>query len=334
MMYLYDRVVDFANLHQAYVAARKCKRYRPSVLRFGFCLEENLLALERELRQKTYRHGGYREFTVVEAKRRTIKAAPFSDRVVHHALCNVIEPIFERSFIFDSYACRKGKGTHAAVRRLEKYIHTLRHTAADGASYCLKCDISKYFDSIDHDVLRSLIRKKIRDENVLWLCDVIIASNAPGIPIGNLTSQLFANIYLNELDYFVKRVLHERYYIRYMDDFLILGNDKKHLREDKERIGIFLSERLRLQLHPKKAEIFPCAHGIDFLGYVVRDGRRLLRTTTVRRFLKRQKRVRAFEESAAAVSMHADGGYASWRGYAHFADAYMLTQRLSRDGAI
>ena len=334
MTFLYDRVVDFANLHQSYLAARKCKRYRPSVLRFGFCLEENLLALERELRQKTYRHGGYREFTVVEAKKRTIKAAPFRDRVVHHALCNVIEPIFERSFIFDSYACRKGRGTHAAVRRLEKFIHALRSNAEDGKIYCLKCDISKYFDSIDHDVLRVLIRKKIHDENVLWLCDAIIASNTPGIPIGNLTSQLFANIYLTELDYFVKRVLHERYYIRYMDDFLILGNDKKHLREDKERIRIFLKERLRLALHPKKAEIFPCAQGIDFLGYVVRDGRRLLRASTVRRFLKRQKRVRAFEEGAAAVLKRADGGYASWRGYAHFADAYMLTQRLLRGGAM
>lgn len=333
MAYLYDRVVAFANLHQSYLAARKCKRYRHAVLKFGFSLEENLLALKRELGRKTYQHGGYREFTVVEAKMRTIKAAPFRDRVVHHALCNVIEPIFERGFIFDSYACRKGKGTHAAVRRLEKFIHALRSSTEGGAVYCLKCDVSKYFDSINHDVLRSLIQKKIRDKDVIWLCDTIIASNAPGIPIGNLTSQLFANVYLNELDYFVKRVLHERYYVRYMDDFLILGVDKKRLREDKESIRAFLKKRLQLQLHPKKAEIFPCATGVDFLGYVVRDGKRLLRKTTVKRFLKRQKRMRALRDDGGAMPPRAGSGCAAWRGYTHGADAYMLLRRLScRDG--
>jgi hypothetical protein len=172
---------------------------------------------------------------------------------------------------------------------------------------------------VDGEILLGLLRKKIKDENALWLLSEIIASNPRGIPIGNLTSQLFANIYLNELDHFVKRELHERYYLRYMDDFLILSNDKKHLGVVKGLIAAFLCERLKLRLHPKKAEIFPIDRGIDFLGYVLRDGKRFLRKSTVKRFMKKRKRYAKLVERGKLDEQFLENMDASWRGYVAFA---------------
>ena len=339
---LFSEVVDFANFHRAYKDARQNKRYRSSILKFGYHLEENLLTLRSELTHKTYQHGGYREFVVTDSKKRTIKAAPFRDRVVHHAVCNIIEPILDRGFIYDSYACRKGKGTHAAIIRLESFIKTLSGTRERMRRniYCLKCDVSKYFDNMDHEVLLGMLHQKIHDENILWLLHKIIASNQVGIPIGNLTSQLFANVYLNELDHFVKRVLRDKYYLRYMDDFLILGLDKKHLHEDKERIRIFLRDRLKLEMHPKKAEIFQidsigksttsngAVRGIDFLGYVVRDGRRFLRKSTVKRFMKKKRRYETMVKNGKRTETSFQNACASWRGYASFADSHKLMEKL------
>jgi len=354
---LFSEVVDFANFHRAYKDARQNKRYRSSILKFGYHLEENLLALRSELTHKTYRHGGYREFVVTDSKKRTIKAAPFRDRVVHHAVCNIIESILDRGFIYDSYACRVGKGTQAAIVRLEYFIKTLsgpremkcaaftchyspdllpdakragmtRSVGARAKIYCLKCDVSKYFDNVDHAILFGMLRRKIHDENILWLLWEIIASNPQGIPIGNLTSQLFANVYLNELDHFVKRVLRKKYYLRYMDDFLILGLDKKHLHEDKERIRIFLRDRLKLEMHPKKAEIFPIDRGIDFLGYVLSDGKRFLRKSTVKRFMKKKRRYETMVKNGKRTEMSFQNACASWRGYASFADSHKLMEKL------
>ncbi len=173
-----------------------------------------------------------------------------------------------------------------------------------------------------------MLRRKIHDEDILWLLNEIIASNPNGIPIGNLTSQLFANVYLNELDHFIKRELHEKYYIRYMDDFLILGHDKKHLHEDKEKIELFLHNRLKLQLHPKKVEIFPIDRGLDFLGYVLRDGKRFLRTSTVKRFMKKKRRYEAMIKSGIQTEQALKNACLSWRGYARFADSYRLMEKL------
>ena len=181
---------------------------------------------------------------------------------------------------------------------------------------------------MDRETLFEILRRKIHDENVLWLLREIIQSNPEGIPIGNLTSQLFANIYLNELDYFVKRELHEKYYLRYMDDFLILGTDKRHLYEDKERIKIFLHERLKLELHPKKAEIFPIDRSLDFLGYVLRDGKRYLRKSTVKRFMKKLRRYEAMVKNGTLSEEFLQKACASWRGYAAFARSYKLMEKL------
>ena len=330
---LFARIVEFENLHTAYRGARMNKRYRNSILKFGYALEENLLALQRELMHKTYTHGGYREFIIADSKKRTIKAAPFRDRVVHHALCNIIEPLLDKGFIYDSYACRRGKGTHSAILRLEHFIKSLRSSSRERNEthhkiYCLKCDISKYFDSVDHKILFGILRRKISDEDILWLLREIITSNQKGIPIGNLTSQLFANVYLNELDHFIKRVLHKKYYIRYMDDFLILGLDKKRLHEDKKRIQIFLCNNLKLIMHPKKAEIFPIDTGIDFLGYVIYDHKRFLRKSTVKRFIKKKRNCERMVKNGKLTEASLKNTVASWRGYASFADSYKLMEKL------
>jgi hypothetical protein len=177
-----------------------------------------------------------------------------------------------------------------------------------------------------------MLRRKIRDEDVLWLLREIIASNPKGIPIGNLTSQLFANVYLNELDHFIKRELHEQCYLRYMDDFLILGPDKRHLREDKERIGAFLRDRLKLTLHPRKADIAPIDTGVDFLGYVFRDGRRYLRKSTVKRFMEKRRRYQAMVKTGDLAARSFENTLVSWRGYARFADAHQLMEKLGLNG--
>jgi len=329
-MTLFEQITDFENLHRAYLGARQCKRYRFSILKFGRRLEENLLSLQKELQTKTYKHGKYREFIVSDSKKRTIRAAPFRDRVVHHAVCRAIEPIFDKGFIYDSYACRKGKGTHAAVRRLESFLRSLKTKAKGRRLYCLKCDVSKYFDNVDHELITKMIRRKIPDKDLLWLVGEILESHKQGIPIGNLTSQLFANVYLNELDYFVKRTLREKYYLRYMDDFLILGLDKKRLHESKELIRRFLREQLKLELHPKKAEVFPADKGVDFLGYVIRGNKRFLRKSTVKRFLKKKRRLEAMVRNNVLSEQSWENSRASWRGYAKFADSHKLLEKLGQ----
>ena len=275
---LWDRMISFESLLLAAHAAARGKRFKPGVARFVFDLERQLLLLHEELASKTYRPGPYRTFTIYEGKTRQISAAPFRDRVVHHALTGVLEPIFERSFIFDSYACRKGKGTHAAVDRCQQFARRYR--------YVLKADVRKFFPSIDHQILKTLITRKIKDPDVLWLVGLIIDHSNPqdpvlmwfpgddlftpterrrGLPLGNQTSQFFANVYLDPLDHFVCDRLGLSY-VRYVDDFLVFADDKRRLHEVRVEVEHFL-ETLRLQIHQDKSVVFPCDQGIRFLGY-------------------------------------------------------------------
>ncbi len=301
---LFDKICSFENIYSAYLKARKGKKLKKEVLLFNYNLEANLINLEKELRTGKYVHGGYKEFVVRDSKRRIIRAPCFKDRIVHHALCNVIEPIFEKTFIFDSYACRKGKGTHRAVKRVKTWLKT-------AGDYCLQCDIAKYFDSIDQTILLKLIEKKIKDKKTIHLIEEIINSfnqeTKVGIPIGNLTSQLFANVYLNELDQNVKRELKQKYFIRYMDDFLILG-EKQELRFLKEKLEKFLQS---LKLCFKKAEIFPLAKGIDFLGYIIFKDFVLLRKNTIKRILKKIGKERS--NAWFAYTKHANSFYLGQR---------------------
>jgi len=241
---LYPKITTFENLHKAYHKAAKGKRRKPEVAAFEFDLESNLLRLEEALVAKTYRPGDYHSFYIRDPKHRLVSAAPFCDRIVHHALCNVIEPIFERTFIGDSYANRVGKGTHAALDRCQHFTQQYR--------YVLQCDIVKFFPSVDLQILRGILARKLADDDVLWLCDLILDGGAGvleneytmrwfpgddlfaqlrprGLPIGNLTSQFWANVLLNELDQFVKRELRCAAFLRYVDDFCLFSDSKREL---------------------------------------------------------------------------------------------------------
>ena len=329
---LFNEICSFQNLHLAYLKARKCKRYRNEILKFSYNLEANLSDLQKKLSNQTYQHGSYREFTVCDLKKRNIKAPSFRDRVIHHALCNVIEPIFDKGFIYSSFACREEKGTHKAIKRLEKFIKSAESKSLSKI-YCLKCDISKYFESIGHKILFSLVQRKIGDKKVLWLIKEILNSSYKkmdiGIPIGNLTSQLFANIYLNELDQFVKHGLRIKYYLRYMDDFLVLDYDKREIRRIKEKIREFLQDKLKLELHPKKANLFPASKGIDFLGYRIFGSHSLLRKDTVKRFIKRTKTYQKKLNKGLLSQEKFNNSLQSWLAYAQFANSWRLRKNLS-----
>jgi len=332
--HLFERVAAFDNLHGAYIKARRNKRYRPEVLSFSVDLEEELLQLRRELISETYRTGEYRRFTVCEPKVRLVAALPFRDRVVHHALCNIIGPIFEAIFIHDSYACRVGKGTHAGADRVTEFLR--RGHRECGQVWVLKGDVASYFPSVDHVILLAMIERKIKCRGALWLIEEILDSwhtegqRGSGIPIGNLTSQLWANLYLNELDQLVKHGLKCRWYVRYMDDWIILDSDKAKLQQVKAAIADFLGDDLGLKLN-SKTNVFPAAQGVDFLGYRIWATHRLLRKASVKRM---KRRLRRFEEGYGDGSVeldHITASIMSWLGHAGHADCYNLTKRLFQD---
>ena len=232
--HLIEKICTTKNVVKAYKKARKCKRYRPTVLKFETDRELNLIRVIADLRNVTYHAGTYFVFKVFEPKERLIMALPFYDRVIQHAIVNIIEPIFEKRFVFHSYACRKDKGAHAASDTLSRWLYNLQ-VRQGKKIYAIKADIHHYFQSIDHEVLKQEVRRYISDKAVLKLLDHIIDHNGiypdgVGIPVGNLTSQLFANVYLNILDHYIKHNLHVHYYIRYMDDFIILGEDPAELK--------------------------------------------------------------------------------------------------------
>jgi len=320
---LYEKICDFDNLYLAWKKARKAKPSNLETLKFAYRLEENLFCLQKGLISQEYEHGGYWKFKVYDPKPREIWAAPFKDRVVHHALCNVIEPVFDRSFIYNAYACRKDKGTHKGVVRLSRFLQNPENR------YCLKCDISKYFSSVNHNILISLIEKKIKDKKVLWLINKILKSDGQrqGIPIGNLSSQLFANLYLNPLDYFIKHSLKIKYYVRYMDDFLILSKDAKNLEKTSDRIKDFLDKELKLKLHPKKAVLFPVKHGIDFLGFRVFTTHRRLRKSTLLRAWRRSKELKERYLDGDINLKELLNHIASYLGHWRWADTYRLRLR-------
>lgn len=337
---LFHQICSFENLLNASRKAQCGKRFQDEVARFNFHRERELYRLQEELQTRNYQPGAYHEFYIYEPKLRKISAAPYRDRVVHHALCNVIEPIFDRTFIFDSYACRKGKGTHKAVNRFTEFSRKNR--------YVLKCDIKKYFPSIDHDILKAMFRRKIRDVQTLWLMNLIVdGSNAQeqvleyfegddlltplnrkrGIPIGNLTSQFFANIYLNGFDHFVKEDLRCRHYIRYVDDFVVLDSAKERLHQVKAEMERYLA-KLRLKLHSYKCQIFPVKAGTDFLGYQIFPSHRRLRKSSVTRARRRFKRLQK-DYSTGKISQHdVNQSVQSWLGHVRHADTYGLRRAI------
>jgi len=337
---LWPEVTAWDNLYRAWRQARAGKRDRPSVGRFGQHLEHELYDLQDELRAGRYRPGRYRLFTIYERKPRQIAAAPFRDRVVHHALMNVIEPPIDRRFIHDSYACRRDKGVHRAVDRYQHWSRRYR--------CALKIDIASYFASIDHRILKDQLRRIIKDRQVLHLLDVIIdGSPRPGqpadyfdgddlltplerrrgIPIGNLTSQFFANLYLNGLDHFVKQQLGAPAYLRYVDDMILLSDDKPTLWHWRGAIADYLAG-LRLRLHPRKCHLTPVHCGLDVLGYRVWPHRRQLRNDNGHRFARRLKSMaRAWGQGKYQLADFRPG-IASWIGHARHGDTDGLRRAI------
>jgi retron-type reverse transcriptase len=319
---LYPEIYDFENLHKAYLLARRNKRYRGSVLDFSQNLEENLIIIQNELIWHQYKTGSYHEFYVYEPKKRLIKSLAFKDRVVQHALNNIIEPIFDSTFIYDSYACRKGKGIHSGIDRLAGFIHQicLKHQNP----YVLKGDVHKYFPSINHKILFRIISKKIKCPKTLKLINKIIQSDGEiGIPIGNLTSQLFANIYLNQLDHYIKENLGIKYYIRYMDDFVIIHQDKVFLNIVLDKIESYLNNNLDLKLNGKTS-IFPLKSGIDFLGYRSWRNHRLLRKSNIIRIKRTFKYFREQYNLGNIDIEKINSTIQSWLGHAKHANTYNL----------
>ncbi len=325
---LYPRVCDFDNLYRAYLKARRGKHYRPDVLQFTAHLEENLSRLRHELVSYTYHTGPYRRFVIYEPKRRQVAALPFRDRVVQHAICNIVEPLWELRFIHDSYACRVGKGTHAGADRVTQYLRQVYREHSQ--VYVLKADIHNYFPSVDHQVLLSIFQRHICCTDTVNLITEILASGSKigqGIPIGNLTSQLFANVYLDRLDQFVKRQLHVPYYVRYMDDFIVVHQDKPTLWKWRCTIAEFLRDTLHLELNPKTA-IFPEARGVDFLGYRIWRTHRLLRKRSVKQMRRKLKACQRKYTAEEISPGHIGASIASWVGHAKHANTYNLRNKM------
>ncbi len=331
---LFVEIISYENLLAAAHQAARGKRSNPSVMTFFERLEDNLFELQIQLQAQNYRPGNYTTFHIYDPKPRLISAAPFRDRVVHHALMNIATPLLERSFIFHTYANRRRKGTHRAIRQYQNYLREY--------DFVLKCDIKKYFPSIDHEILKSLVRKRIGCVQTLWLIDTIIDGSNPqenvydyfpdddlftpderrkGLPIGNLTSQFFANYYLNPLDHIIKKHLKCRAYLRYVDDFVLLSNYKHQLWEWKEKIKNFL-EAYRLKLHATRCQVYPTNSGYRFLGQIVFKTHRLLPSANVRKFKKRIKKW------AKNPPENFQQRVASWVGHASQADTFGLLNSL------
>lgn len=292
LRHTYKDIISVKNLLVSWQEFLHSKRKRKDVAEFALHFMDSIMELHRELKEKTYRHGNYQPFKINDPKPRDIHKASVRDRLVHHALCRILYPFFDRKFIYDSYSCRVSKGTHRAMNRFRSYARQVskNHTRT---CWVLKCDIRKFFANIDHAILKKILAKHISNKQVLWLCGEIIDSfdiegkTGVGLPLGNLTSQLFVNVYMNPFDHFMKRELKATRYIRYADDFVILHEDRKYLESLIPKIGAFLGQELKLSLHPKKVSIQTFASGVDFLGWVHFAHHRVLRNTTKWRMLRR-----------------------------------------------
>ncbi len=314
---------------------KRGKRKRKDVQFFERHLEDNLFQLQQDLKSFQYSHSHYDRFYVTDPKQRHISKATVKDRVVHQIVYNTLTEVLDKKFIFHSLSSRLEKGTHIGVAQLNRMI---RKVSCNGTRFCyaLKMDIRRFFDTIDHSILKQLLRNSIKDGDVLKTTDMIIdsfrASTGPmesiGIPLGNVTSQLFANVYLHELDHFVKQELKEKYYLRYCDDFIVLSNDKLHLEALIVSIREFLAKNLRLELHPKKVIIRKLQQGIDFVGYVVFEKHVLVRTRSKQRMKRRLKK--GFEKyligAVEATSM--DQMLQSYLGILSHANQHNLSQAI------
>ena len=342
--HLWNEITSYDNLHKAARATlANGRRFQGDGAQFQFQLEKHLHQLQHDLRARTYRHGNYRGFTVYEPKKRLILAAPIRDRVVHHALHDVIAPLMDRGFIFDSYACRPGKGTHRAVQRAYSFLQA--------NEYFLHLDVRKFFPSLPHANLKDVVRRSVHEEPVLWLFNLIIDSSLPpesrqkkyphqlsffedrelirGLPIGNLTSQFLANLYLNELDQYVKHTLSCRHYLRYMDDFVLFGNDRAVLEEQQSRVEQYCSQKLALTLH-EKGGVKTHSEGLGFLGFRIFRTHKRIKGPALTRFIRKARH--RWREVGCGHRMAAsfEAGRRSWLNHAAQGDTHGLILSLKK----
>jgi RNA-directed DNA polymerase len=337
---LWPQITAFGNLLAAAHQAERGKRFQPNILSFNDQLDRNLWQLKTELETKTYRPGAYCTFQIVDPKTRTISAAPYRDRVIHHALCNIINPIFVRTFVDTSYANRQGFGNHRALRQCINNTRTYQ--------YVLQCDIQKYFPSIDLEILKLLLRRKIKCPDTLWLLDLIIDNSneqlqiidyfpgdnlltplerRKGLPLGNLTSQFFANLYLNGLDHFVTEKLKIPRYIRYVDDFALFSQDPEQLASAKIRIVEYLNA-LRLKLHPIKSQLLQTKHGVNFLGFRILPHQIRVRSENLRRGRKRVKILKQQLVTGEVDRLHIQRSLQSWQAHLAHGNTWRLQQQI------
>lgn len=339
---MFGAITDWDNLCRAYRLAARGKRRRHGAAAFEHQVADRLIALQVELRAKTYRPRPYAHFIIHEPKRRKISAANFRDRVVHHSLCNVIEPLFEARFIEHSYANRLGKGTHRALDRMQVWARRYR--------YALRADVVQHFPSIDHALLRAKLARVIRDDEVMWLVDMILASGAGvlaeeyspvyfrgddlfalcrprGLPIGNLTSQFWSNVYLNDFDWFVRRSLRCSAYLRYVDDLVLFSDDKRELWRWKAALTEALS-RERLTIHEAQAQVLPTRCGIPWLGFVVYPTHRLLKRRNAVNFTRRLERNLDAYQAGLISFAELDPSVQGWINHVRYADTWGLREHL------
>jgi retron-type reverse transcriptase len=351
------------NLVNAWRESRKDKTKKSYVIKFEQNTRENLLKLREELLNQTYKPQPLKTFTLRDPKTRRISKSAFIDRIVHHALVRIIEPIFDKTFIYDSCANRKGKGNLFALNRFDKFKRKISENGdvlinkfqdvqnvvnqsfwsiqkskentprffdkSFVFGYCLKADIKHYFQEVNQEVLLKIIKKKITDKRVIWLIEQIIKNHqsekmGEGMPLGNLTSQFFANVYLNELDYFIKHKLKAKYYIRYVDDFVILHNSKEQLEEWKIEIDGFLKQKLKIELHTQKSQVCPLSRGIDFVGFRNFYYFKLLRKRNIRKMFAKIEEYKRDEISKEKMLESFHG----WDAYAKWAESYKLRREI------
>jgi len=330
---VYEELCSYENLETAFNRARRGKTLKKYVIEFEEKLKENLLQLRNELLMQTYNPQPLKTFILRDPKTRKISKSAFRDRVVHHAICNIIEPVFDKRFIHDSFANRLRKGTLNAIKRFD---HFKRKVSKNNTIRCyvLKADIKSYFDTVNHQILLQSLSKRIKDERVIWLIRKILANHKGeypnrGMPLGNLTSQFFANVYLNELDQFVKHKLRAKYYIRYVDDFVVFHQSRKVLKEYKEKIDSFLRDNLDLRLHPDKSQVLKLEKGIKFLGFRIFYHHKLLIKKNMRKFEKKMEQMKHLYREGKIEREKVIEKFEGWLTYASNANTYKYRKRIT-----
>lgn len=327
---LYPKLCDYDNLLLAFNKAKKRKGKKEYVKRFEKNLNSELFKLQWELLTGIYKPAPLTTFTVRDPKTRKISASHFRDRVVHHAICNLIEPIFESRFIHDTYANRKGKGTSGILKRFDSFKEKNKN------GFALKADIRHYFENVNHEILLSILEKRIKDKELLDLISLILKNHKGetqgiGMPLGNLTSQFFANVYLGELDYFIKHELKAKYYMRYVDDFIILDKNRAHLEKQKQQIESFLESKLKLALHPDKTKIIPTNAGVPLVGFRIFEKHKLLKKSNKLRFFRRLENYREGLADGTITKEHIKLGISGWEGYAKMGDTFKLREKIREE---